>query len=136
MFSTFETYDRNNVKFGNNAPCPMKGKASILLIHKITCDNTYYFEGLNYIFLSVAQLNRLGCKVEFNERKALIYNTVGKSLELNLDKISEIYLMVKFDDVWLWNKRLCHVNFDNLVRINKMKKPRGLPKLKKPKNTM
>ena len=53
-----------------------------------------------------------------------------------LDEISEICLMVKYDDVWLWHKRLCHVNFDNLVSINKMKKLRGLPKLKKPKNTM
>ena len=44
--------------------------------------------------------------------------------------------MVKFDDVWLWHKRLFHVNFDNLVNINKMKKLRGLPKLKKLENTM
>ena len=44
--------------------------------------------------------------------------------------------MVKIDDVWLWHKRLCHANFDNLVNISKMMKPRGFPKLKKPKNTM
>ena len=43
-------------------------------------------------------------------------------------------LIVQIDDVWLWHKRLCHVNFDNLININKMKKVRGLPKLKKPKN--
>ncbi|MDF3680891.1 reverse transcriptase domain-containing protein, partial [Enterobacter hormaechei] len=30
----------------------------------------------------------------------------------------------------------CHVNFDNLVNISKMKKVRGLPKLKKPDNIM
>ena len=45
-------------------------------------------------------------------------------------------LIVQTDDVWLWHKRLCHVNFDNLISINKMKKVRGLPKLKKPDNTM
>ena len=27
-FSTFETYDGNNVKFGIDAPCPIKGKGS------------------------------------------------------------------------------------------------------------
>ena len=45
-------------------------------------------------------------------------------------------LVVKLDDVWLWNKRLCHVNFDNLISISKMKKVKGLPKLKKLDNTM
>ena len=44
--------------------------------------------------------------------------------------------MVKNDDVWLWHKRLCHVNFDNLINISKMMKHRGLPRLKKLENTM
>ena len=43
-------------------------------------------------------------------------------------------LIVKFDDVWLWYKRLCHVNLDNLISINHMKRVRGLPKLKRPDN--
>ena len=45
-------------------------------------------------------------------------------------------LVVQTDDVQLWHKRLCHVNFDNLISIRKIKKVRGLPKLKKPNNTM
>ena len=40
------------------------------------------------------------------------------------------------EDVCLWNKRLCHVNFDNLMNIKKIKKVRGFPKLKKPNNAM
>ena len=43
-------------------------------------------------------------------------------------------LVIEFDDVWLWNKRLCHVNFDNLININNMRKVRGFPMLKKPNN--
>ena len=39
-------------------------------------------------------------------------------------------------NVWLWHKRLCHVNFDNLIDINKMMKLIGLPRLKKHENTM
>ena len=46
-FKTFEPYDGNTMKFGNDAPCPMKAKGSIVLIDKITFDNTYYVEGLN-----------------------------------------------------------------------------------------
>lgn len=43
-------------------------------------------------------------------------------------------LVLEFDDVWLWQKRLCHVKLDNLVSISNMKRMRGLPKLKKPDN--
>ena len=45
-------------------------------------------------------------------------------------------LVAKFDDVWLWHKRLCHVNLDNLICINHMKRVRGFPKLKKPDNVI
>ena len=45
-------------------------------------------------------------------------------------------LIAKIDDVWLWHKRLCHVNFDNLINIINMKKVRGLPKLKKSDNVI
>ena len=69
QFKIFEYYDGNNVKFENDAPCPVKGKGSIVLIDKITCENTYFVEGLNYNFLSVAQLNRSGYKVEFNQKR-------------------------------------------------------------------
>ena len=40
--------------------------------------------------------------------------------------------MVKSDDVLLWHKRLCYVNFDNLVKIKKYKRVRGVSSLKKP----
>ena len=81
----------------------------------------------------MAQLNRLGCKVEFNQKKALIYNEEDKIIESGdqtkgnlfyLDEISEICLMVKNFDVWFWHKRLCNLNFDNLVSISKMMKLR------------
>ena len=41
-FKTFASYDGNNVEFGNDAPYPMKGKGYVVLIDKITCDNTYF----------------------------------------------------------------------------------------------
>ena len=53
-FITFTQYDGNNVRFGNNAPCLIKGKGSIKLTEKISCDNVYYVEGLNYNLLSVS----------------------------------------------------------------------------------
>ena len=50
-FITLTSYDGNSVRFGNDAPCLIKGKGSIKLIKRILCDNAYYVEGLNYNFL-------------------------------------------------------------------------------------
>ena len=53
-FITFTQYDGNSVRFENDAPCLIKGKGSIKLIEKISCDNVYYVEGLNYNLLSLS----------------------------------------------------------------------------------
>ena len=120
-------------------------KVSIKLIDNISCDNAYYVEGLNYNLLSVSQLNKLGCKVEFENKIAKIYDASGKligkgdQLRSNLFylDIDDVTCFVeKFDDTWLWHKRLCHVNLDNLISISHMKRVRGLPKLKKPDNVI
>lgn len=71
-------YVGNSNRFGNDAPYLIKGKRSIKLTDKITCDNAYYVEGLYYNLLSVSQLNSLGCKVEFPNRKAKIYDVNGE----------------------------------------------------------
>ena len=55
-----------------------QGKGSIKLTEKISCDNAYYVEGLNYNMLSVSQLGNIGCKVEFENRTAKIYDIDGK----------------------------------------------------------
>ena len=71
----------------------------------------------------------------------LMLNSLGSGDQtrgnlLYLDMFDETCLFAQFDDVWLWHKRLCHVNFDNLVNISKMKKIRGLPRLKKHDNVI
>ena len=144
-FVTFIKYDGNSVRFGNDAPFLIKGKGSIKLTEKISCDNAYNVEGLNYNLMSVSYLGNVEFKVEFGNKTAKINDTdrnlirKGDQTRSNLfylDMEDVACLIVKLDDVWLWNKRLCHVNFDNLINIRKMKKVRGLPKLKKPNNTM
>ena len=47
-FFTLTCYDGNSVRFGNDVPCLIYEKVSIKLIDKISCDNAYYVEGLNY----------------------------------------------------------------------------------------
>ena len=77
-FITLNFYDGISVRFGNDAPCLIKGKCPIKITDNILCYNAYYVEGLNYNLLSVSQLNKLGCKVEFKNKNAKIYYTNGK----------------------------------------------------------
>ena len=81
-FETFENYNGNSAIFWNVAPCLVKGKGSIRLTKKITYDNAYLVEGLNYNLLSVLQLNSSGCKVNFIIRKKRSMMLIANSLEL------------------------------------------------------
>ena len=72
--------------------------------HKIMCD----VEGLNYNLLSVSPLNILGCKVEFENMIAKIYDTNGKLIGKGdqtrgnlfyLDMNDATYFVVEFGDV-------------------------------------
>ena len=51
-YVTFTQYDGNSV-FRNDAPCLIKGKGSIKITEKTSCDNAYYVEGLKYNLLIV-----------------------------------------------------------------------------------
>ena len=95
--------------------------------------------------MSVWQLKKLGYRVEFHNREAKIHDDDGKLIGTSektrgdlfyKDLSEETCMFVQQEDVWLCQKRLCHVNFDNFVNISKMKEVRGLPKLKKPDNVM
>ena len=58
----------------------------------------------------------------------------GNLFYLNMDQSS--CLLIKDEDAWLWHKRLCHVNFDNMIKISKKKRVRGLPNLSRPDHAM
>ena len=101
---------------------------------------SYWVEGLEHNLLSVARLNNIGFKVEFMEGKVRLLDnkgnligsgrkTKGNLFYLDLSECS--CFIAQVEESWLWHKRLCHVNFDNLVKINKLKRVRGIPKLRK-----
>ena len=56
--------------------------------------------------------------------------TKGNLFYLDLSECSCI--IAQLEERWLWHKRLCHVNFDNLVKISRHRRVRGIPSLKKP----
>jgi hypothetical protein len=42
----------------------------------------------------------------------------------------------KEDESWLWNRRMGHIHFDNLVKVNKREAVREIPQITKPTNTL
>ena len=55
--------------------------------------------------------------------------TKGNLFYLNLSESSSFVAQVEKN--WLWHKKLCHVNFDNLVKIIKNRRVRGIHSLRK-----
>jgi hypothetical protein len=42
--------------------------------------------------------------------------------------------MGKIYEIWLWHKRMGHMNFDDLVKINNKQTIRDMPNITKPSN--
>ena len=108
-----------------------KEKGCIFITNELRCDNAYWVEGLKHNLLSVAQLNNIGFKVEFMKGKAKLLDgkgnlvgsgnqTKGNLFYLDLSKSSCFIAQVV--ERWLWHKIVCHVNFYNLIKINKKTK--------------
>jgi hypothetical protein len=42
----------------------------------------------------------------------------------------------KFDESWLWHRRLEHLNFDHIVKLNNQGVVKDLPRISKPHNSV
>lgn len=139
-FDYLEEYNGGFVRMGNDAPYMVRGKGSLMINDRLKCENAYLVKGLNYNLLSVAQLNNSGHRVSFESKKVKIFDDGGRLVGTGtqsrcnlfyLDNDQSSCLMIKDEDAWFWHKRLSHVNFDNMIKISKKKRVRGLPNLSK-----
>jgi hypothetical protein len=88
-----------------------------------------------------------GHKVTFNSQKCEIRKEgLGKLIATTVRNSSNIYelseignekcCLGKEDESWLWNRRMGHIHFDNLVKFIKREVVREVPRITKPTNTL
>ena len=66
-------------------------------------------------------------KAKFHDDKGNLVGsckqTKGNLFYLDLGEC--LCFIAQAEEIWLWHRRLCHINFDNLVKIRKHIKVRG-----------
>ena len=93
---------------------------------------------MKHNLLSVSQMCDQGHKVNFDSQRCEIRKEgSGKLVATAARTSSNIYVLSeignekcfigKEDEIWLWNKRMGHMNFDNLVKFNKREAVREMP---------
>ena len=132
-----------NVTFGNNAPGRIKGKGLVTLDNGRGKEKDVLFvDGLKHNLLSVSQMCDRGCKVTFTTRDCKIESTsTGKVVAKGIRTDNNVYVLKeeseecnlsKVDESWLWHKRLGHLSFDHLMKLNKYNVVRNFPNIEKP----
>jgi hypothetical protein len=61
-----------------------------------------------------------------NTRNIYVLSEIGK----------EKCCLGKDDQVWLWHRRMGHMNFDNIVKVGKREAVRKMPQIMKPTDTL
>ena len=128
-FVDLKSQDGGIVRVGNNATCQVKGIGSITFDGKTNTEDVYFVDGLKHNLLNVGQLVDKGYQFYFTKKTCMIKDKDGKVIgtrtrsrgnvfQLNPTKMT--CLVVKVDDIWLWNKRFFHINFDSIVKTSSM----------------
>jgi hypothetical protein len=102
---------------------------------------------MKHNLLSVSQICDQGYKATFDSQKCEIRRegsgklagTAARTLN-NIYVLSEIgnekCFLGKEDEIWLWHRRMGHMHFYNLVKVNKREAVREITQITKPTNTL
>jgi hypothetical protein len=142
-FLTLSDSKSGNVTFGNDAPGKIKGKGLVSLSNGKGKDQYVLFvEGLKHNLLSVSQVYDCGCEVVFTSkdcRKKSVNS--GQLVAKGIRTKNNVYVLKeekeechlrKYDEIWLWHRRLGHLNFDHIIKLRNNWAVKYLPKISKP----
>jgi hypothetical protein len=159
VFSKHTTGDKNNfltmkkerngpVSFGNNHSTKTLGRGTINLRSKdVMVENVLFVEDMKHNLLSVSKMCDQGHTLQFDLEKCEIRKEGSDKLVKTMIKTpNNIYVLNeigkercflgKRNESWLWHKRMGHMNFENIVKINRNEVVKEIPKISKPTNTL
>jgi hypothetical protein len=137
---------KGKVTFGDNALGNILGKGTVSLGND-KAKNVMLVEKIKPSLLSVIQTCDQGHFCIFDSQKCDIRREDTRKLVGTAPRTSEnVYILDAklnekchiniVDEIWLWHRRLGHINFENLVKFSNLGAVRKFPKIIKPSNTM
>ena len=132
-----------NVTFGNNAPGKIKGKGMVKLSNgKGKAQDVLFVHGLKHNLLSVSQVCDRGCEVVFTSKDCKIKSVPSRQLVAKgirtkndvyvLKQVKEECHLSKYDESWLWHRRLGHLIIYHIIKLVNNAEVRDIPKISKP----
>ena len=101
-----------------------------------------FVDGLKHILLSGSQVCDRGCEVVFTSKECKIkYVSLGILVAKGIRTKNNVYVLKedkeechlsKYDESWLWHRRLRHLNFDHLIKLRNNGAVKYFPKISKP----
>jgi hypothetical protein len=143
-FLTLSDSKSGNVTFGNDAPGKVKGKGIVSLSNgKRKSQDVLLVENLKHNLLSVSQVCDRGCEVVFTSKDCKIKSVdSGQLVAKGIRTKNNVYVLKeeeeeecnlrKYDESWLWHRRLGHLNFDHIIKLKNNGAVKDLPKISKP----
>jgi transposase InsO family protein len=136
-----------NVTFGNDEPGKIKGKGMVSLSNgKGKSQDVLLVDGLKHNFLSVSQMCDRGCEVVFTSKDCKIKSVnSGQVVAKGIRTDNNVYVLKedreechlrKHDEIWLWHRRLGHLNFDHLIKLKNLEAVKDLPRISKPQDSV
>jgi hypothetical protein len=142
-FLTLSESKSGNVTFGNDAPGKIKGKGMVSLSNgKVKAQYVLFVECLKHNLISVSHVCDQGCEVVFTSKDCRIkYVNLGQLVAKGIRTKNNVYVLKeekeechlsKYDEIWLWHRRLGHLMFDHIIKLRNNGAVKDLPKISKP----
>ena len=101
-----------------------------------------FVDGLKHNLLSVSQVCDRGCEVVFTSKDCKIKSVnSGQLVAKGIRTENNVYVLKeekeechlsKYDEIWLWHRRLGHLKFDHIIKLKNSEAVKDLPKISKP----
>jgi hypothetical protein len=132
-----------SVTFGSDSPGKIRVKGLVSLSNgRSKAQDVLFVVGLKNNLLSVSQICDRGCEVTFTGKNCKIKTVnTGEMIEKGVKIENNVYVLKedkekchlrKFDESWLWNRRLRLLNIDHIVKLNNEGVVKDLPRISKP----